>query len=60
MDLQQIALQAAAERQGSQAWQRLKQQPGLSDEHLAELDALTALELASAERVEALLPSIPD
>lgn len=57
---QQIALQAAAERQGSQAWQRLKQQPGLSDEHIAELDALTALELASAERVEALLPLIDD
>ena len=57
---QQIALQAAAERQGSMAWQRLKQQPGLSDEHIAELDALTALELASAERVEALLPKIAD
>ncbi len=56
----QLALQAAAERQGSQAWQRLKEQPGLSDAHRAELDALTALELTSAETVEALLPSIPD
>ena len=57
---QQLALQAAAERQGSQAWQRLKQQPGLTDDHRAELDALTELELTSAETVEALLPSIPD
>ena len=55
----QLALQAAAERQGSQAWQGLKQ-PGLSTEHAAELDALTALELQSAERVEALVATLVD
>ena len=56
---QQLALQAAAERQGSQAWQGLKQ-PGLSADHVAELDALTALELQSAERVEALVATLSD
>jgi len=56
---QQLALQAAAERQGSQAWQGLKQ-PGLPAEHAAELDALTALELRSAERVEALVAKLSD
>ena len=56
---QQLALQAAAERQGSQAWQGLKHD-GLSDAHVAELDALTALELESAERVEALVANMPD
>ena len=54
---QQLALQAAAERQGSQAWQNLKHD-GLSTAHIAELDALTALEVTSAERVEALLAEI--
>jgi hypothetical protein len=57
---QQLALQAAAERQGSQAWQGLKQQPDLSAEHAAELDALTALELRSAERVEALVATLSE
>lgn len=56
---QQLALQAAAERQGSQAWQNLKH-GGLSPAHLAELDALTALELESAEQVEALVARLPD
>ena len=56
---QQLALQAAAERQGSQAWQNLKHD-GLSPAHLAELDALTALELESAEQVEALVARLPD
>jgi len=51
---QQLALQAAAERQGSQAWQGLKRD-GLPDAHLAELDSLTALELRSAEQLEALV-----
>jgi hypothetical protein len=35
-------------------------QPGLSSEHVAELDALTALELRSAEQVEALVATISD
>lgn len=56
---QQLALQAAAERQGSQAWQNLKRE-GLSPAHIAELDALTDLELKSAERVEALVARLPD
>ena len=55
----QLALQAAAERQGSQAWQGLKRD-GLPDAHLAELDALTALEVQSAERVEALVARLDD
>jgi hypothetical protein len=56
---QQLALQAAAERQGAQAWQGLKRD-GLPDTHLAELDALTALEIRSAERVEALVAQLRD
>lgn len=55
---QQLALQAAAERQGSQAWQGLKRD-GLPGAHLAELDALTALEVESAERVEELMARLP-
>lgn len=54
----QLALQAAAERQGSQAWQGLKGAPGLTAEHRAELDALTALELASADRVDAIVAAL--
>jgi len=56
---QQLALQAAAERQGSQAWQGLKQE-GLPAAHLSELDALTALELESADRVDELVAKLPD
>ena len=56
---QQLALQAAAERQGSLAWQGLKQ-AGLTAADIAELDALTALELESADRVEALVAALPD
>jgi hypothetical protein len=55
---QQLALQAAAERQGSQAWQGLKR-AGLPEAHLSELDALTALEVESAERVEDLVARLP-
>ena len=54
---QQLALQAGAERQGSQAWQGLKRD-GLPAADRAELDALTALELESAERIEALVASL--
>lgn len=57
---QQLALQAAAERQGAQAWQRLKVQPGLSDEHRAELDALSTLELASADKVDAVVAALTE
>ena len=55
----QLALQAAAERQGSQAWQGL-QHAELPAAHTAELDALTVMELESAEQVEALLAQLPD
>ena len=55
---QQLALQAAAERQGSQAWQGLKRD-GLPEAHRSELDALTALEIESAERVEDLVARLP-
>ena len=55
----QLALQAAAERQGSQAWQALKR-PGLPQAQADELDALTAMELESAERLEALLAQLSD
>lgn len=56
---QQLALQAAAERQGALAWKGLERE-GLSEAHLAELDALHDLEIESAERVEALLAQLPD
>jgi len=55
----QLALQAAAERQGSQAWQGLKKAEH-SQAHLAELDALTAMELESAEKLESLVATLPD
>ena len=54
---EQLAVQAQAERQGSQAWQGLKH-ADLSPAHAKELDELTALELTSAERVEALLEKL--
>ncbi|MEM9134162.1 MAG: hypothetical protein AAF962_15850 [Actinomycetota bacterium] len=57
---EQLALQAAAERQGAQAWQRLEEQPGLSDEHRAELDALSALELASADKVDGVVAALAE
>lgn len=50
----QLALQAAAERQGAQAWRGLKRD-GLPAAHLAELDALAELELESAARLEGLI-----
>lgn len=56
---QQLALQATAERQGSMAWQGFKRED-LPQAHLAELDALTALEIQSAERIEALVEQLPD
>ncbi len=55
--LRQLAIQAAAERQGALAWKGL-QQPDMSDATRAELDALHDLEIASAEAVEALLAQI--
>ena len=57
---EQLALQAIAERQGSQAWQGLKAAEGLSAAHLAELDALTALELESAARLDSVIDQLAD
>jgi hypothetical protein len=57
---EQLALQAVAERQGSQAWQGLKLKRGLSKAHLDELDALTTMELESAARLESLVDQLAD
>lgn len=48
----QMTIQADAERQGSQAWQRLK---AAFPEHAAALDELSATEVESAEYLDALL-----
>lgn len=53
----QLAMQAAAERQGAQAWQALERDD-MPDGTRAELDALTALEIESAERLESLLAKL--
>ena len=49
---EQLFIQAAAERQGAEAWQRLK---AAHPEHAAALDALSELERGSADVVDALL-----
>jgi hypothetical protein len=49
---EQLCIQAAAERQGAEAWQRLK---AAHPEHGDALDALSVLERGSADRVDALL-----
>ncbi len=56
---QQLALQAAAERQGAQAWQGLKRDDAPAAQ-LEELDALSALERETADKVDALVASLPD
>lgn len=56
---QQLALQAAAERQGALAWVGFKRDD-LPQAHLDELDALSALEIQSAEKVEAIVAQLPD
>ncbi len=56
---QQLAMQAAAERQGAQAWLGLKR-ADMPPAHLDELDALAALEIRSAEQVEALVERLAD
>ncbi len=53
--VQQMTIQADAERQGAGAWQSLKAlHPGRADE----LDALSEIELSSAEYLNALLPTL--
>lgn len=53
--LTQLRVQAAAERQGANAWRTIATQPGLSDEVLAQLAACTTLEEATADVVDALI-----
>ena len=48
-------MQAAAERQGSNAWRSVATTPGLSADVLDELAACSALEDATADVVDALL-----
>ena len=52
---EQMTIQANAERQGANAWQTLK---GLYPEHANELDALSELEISSAEYLDQLLPTL--
>lgn len=53
--IEQMTIQANAERQGANAWQGLKQaHPHLS----AEMDELSAIELKSADYLDALLPTL--
>jgi hypothetical protein len=56
---EQLTLQAAAERQGANAWRTVSASPGLSAATLAELAACSALEEATAAVVDDLL-SRPD
>jgi hypothetical protein len=53
---EQVALQAKAERQGANAWRNvLSRNPGLSAQVVTELQACSALEEQSADRVDELL-----
>ncbi len=53
--IEQMTIQANAERQGANAWQGLKQ----AYPHLAtEMDELSAIELGSADYLDALLPTL--
>ena len=53
--IEQMTIQANAERQGANAWQTLKMAyPDKSDE----LDALSAIEIGSAEYLDELLPTL--
>jgi SLT domain-containing protein len=51
----QMLLQAAAERQGANAWRSVAKTPGLSDHVLAELATCSTLEEASADVLDQLL-----
>ncbi len=52
---EQMAIQANAERQGANAWQTLK---AAYPEHAASMDALSAIELASADYLDEILPEL--
>ena len=53
--IEQMTMQAGAERQGAGAWQRLKE---AHPDKAAEMDALSALELSSADYLDDLLSRI--
>ena len=53
--VEQMTIQANAERQGAGAWQRLKD---AYPEHAAALDALSATEIGSADYLDELLPTL--
>jgi len=53
--IEQMTIQANAERQGASAWQVLK---AAYPQHAEALDQLSAIEIASAEYLDALLPSL--
>jgi hypothetical protein len=53
--IEQLQLQAGAERQGANAWRSVAQTPGLSDHVLGELAACSKLEEASADLLDELL-----
>ena len=52
---QQMAIQANAERQGANAWQNLK---AAYPDHGTQLDALSQIELGSADYLDQLLPQL--
>ncbi len=53
--VEQMTIQANAERQGANAWQTLK---AAYPDHAEALDALSAIELSSADYLDALLPEL--
>ena len=53
--VQQMTIQANAERQGANAWQNLKQ---LYPQHAGALDDLSAIEESSADYLDELLPTL--
>ena len=55
--IEQMAIQANAERQGANAWQNLKV---AFPEHAEALDALSETEIASADYLDTLLPGLQD
>jgi hypothetical protein len=53
--VEQMYIQSKAERQGANAWQTLK---AIYPEQADELDALSAIELATADYLDVLLPTL--
>ena len=53
--VEQMYIQSKAERQGANAWQTLK---ALYPDKTEQLDALSAIELASADYLDVLLPTL--